>query len=222
MIGMSASDRLRTRGARRARAILATLSEELRSARLEAGISQAEAGRRAGLSGDKVWKIEHQRLATLSFLDGCRLAAVLGLDLSARLYPNGVRVRDAGQAPRLLRLLANVGSPLRYRTDVALPAREDAPELRAWDALITGSGERSGIELESRLTDFQATTRRHSLKRRDDPVDHFLLVVADTKHNRRVMREFAQLLPDVPQQRTDAVLKRLRSGRHPPTVWMFL
>ncbi len=218
---MTATDRLRTRGAARARSILAALASELRAARLESGLSQAEAGRRAGVSADKVWKIEHERLSTLSFGDGCRLAAVLGLDLSARLFPTGVRVRDAAQSSRLMELLGHVAPPLRYRTDVGLPPREGTSELRAWDALIVGEGERTGVELESRLTDVQATTRRHNLKRRDDPVDHFLMVVADTRHNRRVMREFESLFPDLPRLRTASVLAGLRAGRHPGTGWLF-
>ena len=68
----------------------------------------------------------------------------------------------------------------------------------------------------------QATTRRHNLKRVDDRVDHFLLVVADTRHNRLVMREFASLLGDLPHLRTADVLSCLRAGKRPPTGWTFL
>jgi len=219
---MATQDRFRSRGDARARRILAEFASEIKTARMTAGLSQDEIGRRAGLSGDKIWKIEHEKLETLSIRDACLTAAVLGLDLAARLYPNGVPLRDAGQARRLIRLVSDVCPPLRYRTDVTLPRMGDVPELRAWDVLITGSGERTGVELESRLSDFQATTRRHNQKRADDPVDHFLLVVADTRHNRLVMREFAALLGDLPQLRTSQVLKRLSEGRHPPTGWMYL
>ncbi|MEO6349652.1 MAG: hypothetical protein ABIP53_03285 [Candidatus Limnocylindrales bacterium] len=66
----------------------------------------------------------------------------------------------------------------------------------------------------------QATTRRHNEKRRDDPIDHFLLVVADTRHNRRVMAEFASLLGDLPRLRTATVLQLLQDGKHPPTGWI--
>ena len=219
---MATQERLRSRGAAKGRRTLAEFAADIRAARLAASLSQAEAGRRAGLSGDKVWKIEHERLATLSILEACVLAAVLGLDFSGRSFPNGAPIRDAGQAPRLAALLAEVGSPLSYVTDVPLPKRDDAPELRAWDAIIAGSGERTAIELESRVTDVQATTRRHNQKRLDDPVDHFLLVLADTKHNRLVMGEFAVLLGDLPRLRTETVRRLLRAGKHPPTGWMFI
>lgn len=219
---MAANDRLLYRARQRARRINADLALEFRHIRVESAISQQELGRRLGMSADKIWKLEHERLPSLSIADACAIGALLGLDVSVRAYPNGVRLRDAGQAPRLQRLLANVGPPLSYRTDVALPRRDDAPELRAWDAVVRGHGERTAVELESRLMDVQATTRRHNLKRRDDPVDHFLLVVADTKHNRRVLAEFADLLPDLPRLRTANVLAALRAGRHPGTGHVLL
>jgi DNA-binding XRE family transcriptional regulator len=223
MIGeMAANDRLLYRARQRARRIRADLATDFRHVRVESAISQQELGRRLGVSADKIWKFEHERLPSLSIKDACEIGALLGLDVTVRAYPNGVRLRDAGQAPRLQKLLANVGPPLSYRTDVPLPRREDGPELRAWDAVVFGSDERTAIELESRLTDVQATTRRHNLKRRDDPGDNFLLVVADTKHNRRVLAEFADLLADLPRLRTANVLAALRAGRHPGTGHILL
>jgi transcriptional regulator with XRE-family HTH domain len=214
---MVANERLRARGRRRAARTLPDQATEFRYVRVEAGVSQRELGRRLGMSADKVWRIENERQRSLSIVDACEMAAVLGLDWSARAYPNGATIRDAGQARRLLPIIAAVADPLTYRTDVALPRTDDAPELRAWDVVVYGNDERTGIELESRLTDTQATVRRINLKRRDDPVDHFILAIADTKHNRRVMAEFASLFADLPRLRTASVLKALRQGRHPPT-----
>jgi hypothetical protein len=219
---MAANDRLLYRARQRARRINADLASEFRHVRVESAISQRELGRRLGFSADKIWKFEHERLPSLSIADACAMGALLGLDVSVRTYPNGARLRDAGQAPRLVKLLSAVGPPLTCRTDVPLPRTGDGPELRAWDALITGSGERSAIELESRLMDVQAMMRRHHLKRRDDPVDHFLLVVADTKHNRRVLAEFADLLAELPRLRTANILAALRAGRHPGTGYILL
>ncbi len=214
---MTANERLRARGQRRARRILADLAIEFRDARVRAGVSQVELGRRLAMSGDKIWQIEHERLPSLSLRDACELAAVLGFDLTARLYPNGAPIRDAGQARRLNTLLASVTAPLSFRTDVALPALDDRPELRAWDAVVYGHAMRTGIELEVRLADVQAMTRRHNLKRRDDPVDQFLLAVAETRHNRRVLAEYGDLLAGLPRLRASAVMKLLRAGCHPPT-----
>lgn len=191
---------------------------EVLEARVRAGVSQDELGRRLAMSGDKVGRIEHAALLTLSFVDASELAALLGLDLSVRTYPNGAVLRDAGQARRLAGLLAHVAPPLRYRTDVPLPRQPDQPiDLRGWDAVLYGHGRRTGVELEVRLTDVQALTRRHNLKRRDDPVDRFLLVVADTRHNRHVLRKYAELFADLPRLRTATVRRRLAAGEHPPT-----
>ncbi len=189
---------------------------------MSASLSQRRLGELLGWSADKVWQLENHRLPSLGITDACEAAAILGYDFTGRLFPNGARIRDAGQAPRLMRLLENVRAPLSYRTDVPLPQTRDAPEIRAWDALISGGGERTAVELEARLGDVQATTRRHNLKRRDDPVDRFLMVIADTRHNRRVMREFAALFRDLPRLRTRDVLLDLASGRLPPTGWLFL
>jgi hypothetical protein len=88
--------------------------------------------------------------------------------------------------------------------------------------MIEGAEERTGVELESRLTDLQATCRQHNGKRRDDPVDHFLLIVADTRHNRLVTVEFSDLLTDIPRLRTANVLAKLRTGKHPPTGFILI
>jgi transcriptional regulator with XRE-family HTH domain len=219
---VSSNDRLRSRGSRRAERILLDVAHELLHARLEAGLSQTAAGVAAGLSADQVWRIEHGRSPALSIAQLARLAAVLGLDVSVRLYPNGSGVRDAAQAKRLGQLLAEAAPPLRSRLECPLPQRPgERPELRSWDAMLYDPAARTGIEYESRLTDFQATARRHALKRRDDPVDSFLLVIADTVHNRRVMRELASLETDLPRLGTADVLRSLRAGKHPGTGWIF-
>jgi hypothetical protein len=83
--------------------------------------------------------------------------------------------------------------------------------------MLYGGARRTAIELEMRLRDAQAMIRRHSLKRRDDPVDGFLLVIAATRTNRHVLAEFADLLPDLPRLRTQLVLAALENGEHPPS-----
>jgi hypothetical protein len=83
--------------------------------------------------------------------------------------------------------------------------------------VIFGSSERTAIELEMRLRDVQAMRRRHELKRRDDPTEHFLLLVADTRHNRRVLAEFEDLFADLARLRPSIVRTALNAGRHPST-----
>ena len=216
--GVSTSERVRSPAARRLRVALGDVGEHVLEARLAAGVSQEEVGRLTGLSGTKIGRIERIALDSLTIADAMLVSTALGLDLSVRTYPGGSPLRDAGQARRLSQLLAHVGPPLTFRTDVPLPQSPDRPrDQRAWDAVVYGHGERTGVELEARVRDAQSMTRRHELKRRDDPVEHFLLVLADTRTNRRVLDEYRDLLAHLPRLRTSNVLRGLQRGEHPPT-----
>jgi transcriptional regulator with XRE-family HTH domain len=186
-------------------------------------MSQAILGKAVGLSQPQISRIERGQLRNLSVLDASRTASVLGLELVVRLYPGGVPLRDAAQVDRLRRILKHVRAPLRYRIDVPLPQRPNRPmEQRGWDAMLYGHERRTGIELEMRLWDAQATIRRHGMKRRDDPVEGFLLVLADTRTNRRVYAENADLWPDLPRLKTSRVLAALEAGDHPPSGIVFV
>jgi hypothetical protein len=103
-----------------------------------------------------------------------------------------------------------------------LPSKREYLERRAWDAQVTGRGETTSIEYEARLYDVQAQNRRWNGKLRDDPPDHFLLVVADTPANRRVVHDYPELFRTLPRLRTASVLARLRRGEHPSTGMVFL
>ena len=84
-------------------------------------MSLSELGSRVGMSGSKLCRLEAGKSMRLTVEDACRVAAVFGLDLSMRLFPNGVRIRDRAQAERLATLLSSVRPPLTYRTDAPLP-----------------------------------------------------------------------------------------------------
>jgi transcriptional regulator with XRE-family HTH domain len=196
---------------------LQQLGAEFRAARLTIGASQEEVGRACRMSRSKYSRAESGRLATLSLLDACRIAETLGLELPLRTYPGREPLRDAAQARHLARLLGHVGQPLTFRTEVLLPALADRPEYRSWDAVLFGHGERTAIEYESKLYDAQAQTRRIRLKLRDDPVDHLLLVIADTRANRRTLALYGDLFAEWPRLRTATVLATLRAGQHTGT-----
>jgi len=189
--------------------------DEFRERRLVLGLSQEHVSAAARLSRNRYGLIESGQCRTVRLAELNRVAAVLGLSASVRIYPAGPPVRDAAHAQRLAAFLAPVVAPVRYRLEVALPRTSDHPELRAWDAMLFGAGERTAIELETRLRDVQAMRRRVDLKRRDDPTDGFLLLIADTRNNRLVSREFAVLFEDLPRLRPSVVRTALASGRHP-------
>jgi hypothetical protein len=98
----------------------------------------------------------------------------------------------------------------------------DRPERRAWDAVIFNGRQRCAIELEMRIRDVQAVRRRIELKRRDDPSEGFLLLVADTAFNRRVLAEFEAFFADLPRLRPSRVVADLRSGQLPPSGLLLL
>jgi len=167
-------------------------------------------------------QIEAGTVRTLSVVEVARLAAVLGLDPMIRLYPGGAPIRDRAHAERLRRLLGAVRPPLSLRTEVPLPSIHGRRELRAWDAMLFGHGQRTAVELEMRLRDSQAAERRIALKRRDDPADHFLLAIADTRTNRRVLAALGDRIADLSRVKTSTVLAALAAGTHPPSGYVLI
>jgi len=214
---MATTERRVDRGTRLGLRLLRSVGDDFREARVAAGLSQESVANAALLSRAHYSRIERGQIANLSILEAARIANVLGLDLSVRLYPGAEPMRDGAQVRRLAMLLGEVGPPLRYRTEVALPNVAGRFEQRAWDAVISGRGARTVVEVEMRVRDAQALERRLSLKRRDDPTDGFLLVLADTTTNRLVLAENPGLFSDLPRLRRATVLAAVRAGRHPPT-----
>jgi hypothetical protein len=134
-----------------------------------------------------------------------------------KVYPGGDPLRDAASVARLEALAALVALPLRFRTEVSLPERDDGFEQRAWDAEVRGAGLRTTFELEMRIRDSQSVERRITLKRRDDPPDRFVLLVAATRHNRQVLADHPNFFRDLPRLRPSTVYRALSAGQHPPT-----
>ena len=214
---MTAQARLRNEATRRAERHRQEIGDALRERRLSAELSQAVVAKAAGMTRNRYGLLESGRLSSLTIDETNRVAGVLGLDVAIRLYPGGRPIRDAGHGRRLGTFLGWANRPLVGRVEVPITNVAAPRDRRAWDAVLFGHGERTVVELEMRLTDVQALRRRHELKRRDDPTQNFLLLIADTRHNRRVIAEFAQLFADLPRLRPGMVRTALEAGRHPPT-----
>ncbi|MEO8571561.1 MAG: helix-turn-helix domain-containing protein [Chloroflexota bacterium] len=183
---------------------------DISQARRGAGLSQDEIGRPCGLSRSQVARIEAgSRRATIREL-AC-LGGVVGLDVRLRDYPAGDPIRDAGQLRLLERFRVRLHPALRWSTEVPLPMDGD---LRAWDAVIRGTGWRLAIEAETVADDVQALERRLALKQRDGGERHLILLVADTRRNRRALASAPAAFADL-QLRTRAVLRALGRGDHP-------
>jgi transcriptional regulator with XRE-family HTH domain len=192
MPAMGARQRAVDTGTERALSIVADLGSELRRARMEHGLSQGVVGRAAGLSASQVSRVERAQAKCLSVRQAARLLAVVGLDLSARAYPRGTPVRDVAHRALLGRLKSRVSPGARWRFEVPVG---EAGDGRAWDAVIDLGRARVAVEAETRPRDIQALQRRLALKIRDDPtVTAVVLLLADTRHNRQLLREHGDAL----------------------------
>jgi transcriptional regulator with XRE-family HTH domain len=188
----------------------------------------ARAQRAAGLSDEAVARAcRMSRWAVARILNGRRhasieelaaIGAALGRDVRLQAYIAGDPIRDAGTQRLLERFRGRLDASLSMRTEVGLPIPGD---LRAWDAVVRGVGWRRPVEAETVLDDIQALERRLNLKVRDGRVDGLILLVAETRRNRRALAAapaaFAGLDRDARR-----VLDALRAGRDPGASVLFL
>lgn len=187
------------------------LGEELRRARINAGLSQAAVGRALGCSGSTISRREAARSRAIDLGDVMRHGAVVGLVLRADLLPLGSPLRDAGQIRVLNRLQPNVAPPFRWSLE--WPVRPD--DLRAFDAVAIAPGCRIALEVWSRARDVQAQARSSMRKQIDGRMDRLILVFADTWTNRRAVRDAGEALLRSFPLTSRRVVAALRSGRDP-------
>lgn len=196
------------------------IGDELRRARVGAGLSLRFVGARIGRSPTQVMRIERGLVPEVSVRQLARIGAVLGLDVRTRAYPGGDPVRDVAQVRLIQRLTSRLGPDLVFRAEVPLPIEGDQ---RAWDGWIsnlresgTGAG-RGGlpVDAETRLHDVQALLRRLTLKLRDASEEHVLLVIADTRSNRHAVAASADILATMFPIQPRHALACLARGRHP-------
>lgn len=190
---MAVKQRAVDRGAERGRNQIRAAAREIREARRGRGLSMRAVGRAVRRSESWVSRLERGLIPNVGVDLLARVSAVIGLDLSLRLYPGGQPLRDARHAALLRRLRAHLHPDLGWRLEVPLP---DPRDQRAWDATIKGRAAawRFGVEAETYPTDGQALARRLALKSRDGAVDGVILLLPDTRQTRAFRREFAGLL----------------------------
>jgi len=208
---MATKDRAADRGRREAAQHIQAIADELREARLAAGLSQSHVGRTVGISHAGVSRIERGQAPNVPLRQLDTMAAVLGLRISIRLYPAGRPLRDEGQLALLERLRSRLATELIWRTETPIPI---AGDLRAWDASITGRGWTAFVDAETRIRDVQALERRTALKRRDTGTDRVILLVADSRSNRAILASLrGSLMQDALPG--SVILAALRSGSDP-------
>lgn len=180
---------------------------------MDHGLSQTAVATATGISRSQVSRIERAGVPRLSLLLAARLLAVVGLELSVRAYPAGQPIRDKAQLALLGRFRASLPPSIAQRFEVPLPK---AGDLRAWDLVLLIGSSQFAVEAETRPHDVQALQRRVALKRRDDPgVAGVVLLLADTRHNRALVRECGPALRvDFPLPGPE-MMRALAEGRSP-------
>jgi transcriptional regulator with XRE-family HTH domain len=199
-----------------ARAVGRALEDEARvradlvRARHGSGLSREDVGKACGLSRTGIERIESgTRRSTLRKLSA--FGAAVGLDVRLRAYQAGDAIRDAGQNRLLERFRGRLHSSLGWGTEVPLPIDGDQ---RAWDAVIRATTWHRPVEAETVLDDLQATERRLTLKQRDGGEAHVILLVADTRRNRRALEAAPGAFAGLPL-RTREILGALGRGEEP-------
>lgn len=187
------------------------LGEELRGARLIAGVSQRRVAEVLGCSSATISRVERGLVRNLTIRHVIRHAAVVGLVLRADLFPAGAPIRDAGQLKVLNRLEPHIAAPFRWMLEMPV-ARND---LRAFDAGAIRPGCRVAFEAWSRVRDAQAQARSSHRKQVDAGVERLILVFGDTWTNRQAVRAAGDALRRAFPLTSRQVLGALRAGRDP-------
>ena len=191
---------------------MVTMGQEIHDARVNRDLTLEDVGRAVGLSAGEVSRIEHALRPRVSVWHLFRLLAAVGLDLSIRAYPGGPPLRGTAQATLLERLRTRLPPDARWLHEVAL----DLPgDQRAWDAVLTLSAIRIGVEAETRPRDFQELARRLALKERDGRVDRVVLLLLDSRSNRQALRTPNPLVGARFPIHGPTALERLRDGQDP-------
>ena len=206
------------RGRRLARGDLIRIGEEFRDGRISSGLTIDRVAEAAEMSESQISRIERARLPTASVDQLARVGAVIGMDVRVRAYPGPDPLRDSGQNALLDRLRGRLHPSLTFPREVPLLLPGD---LRAWDGMIRGLRARPSlrstlpVEGETRISDFQAQTRRIWLKARDAGEPYVLLLVADTRRNRDSLRATGSARRDLFPIPARHALTALAAGEHP-------
>lgn len=143
-----------------------------------------------------------------------RVAAALGMELSARFYPGaGIGLRDSGQLA--LAEVVRAQTHRLWRIGFEVPVSEDSRQ--AADVVLSGARGGLHLELESRLVDFQAQLRsgqlkRDAMQRRYETRLAFVLVLRDTAANRAAVRVHRAVIATALPATASHVWHAIRTG----------
>jgi transcriptional regulator with XRE-family HTH domain len=199
------------RARRRIEGDIAHVLTDVSAARRASGLSQRAVAAACGVDQATIARIESRETRNLDVRLLATIATCVGLDLRLQTYPGGDAIRDVAQQRLLARLRRELHPSLRMPTEVPLPGDGD---LRAWDAEIIAPTWRRPVEAETVIDDAQAQERRFERKIRDAHVAGIILVVADTRRNRRALDAAPAAFSGFDRD-ARRILRALRAGLDP-------
>jgi transcriptional regulator with XRE-family HTH domain len=203
-----------SKGLSRARYLATSFGRELRIARMNAGLTQGEMAKLAGISQQQGSLVE-RGIGDTTLVIRARLAAACGHELGWRLYPVAtVRLRDSGQLALAQVILAAAHPSWQARLEVPISPGDP----RAADLLLVGSTEIIHVEIERALVDFQAQLRSAQLKREAlaaNEAKPIRLVIAVPARPATTERQapFAQLIRQTMPATSKGMWRAIRSGQ---------
>lgn len=202
-----------SRGRARSRILAQRFGQELRIARVTAGLTQQRVAQLAQLSQGAVSKAERGD-DSVSLDARCRMAAAAGHELGWRLYPVAtVRLRDSGQLAIAQTVVAAASTAWNAELEVPI----GPGDMRAADLVLRRSDQVIHVEVERMLVDLQAQLRAGQIKRQELaqrlelPV-RFVLAVADTTANRARVATARDLLARALPSSSRDIWSALRTG----------
>jgi transcriptional regulator with XRE-family HTH domain len=184
----------------------------VRQARHVNGLTRVEAAARAGLARSTWDRIEEgEPTVTLAALVAATDA--VGLDLVCRTYPaRDLRLRDSGQL-WIAQWLATQAHP-RWRVSMEEPAGDHGEAI---DFVLWGEAEIIAVEIERLLLDWQAQSRRWSVKRDWLAAQHarpvrLVVLAAETDRNRTALAPFSSIIQATLPASSRAVMAAVRDG----------
>ncbi len=195
---------------------LREIGEEIRRARLAAGMTQSQVAQRIGCRRQRIAGIEAGAIRTLPLPDLFAVAAVVGLRPALRAHPHASALRDVGQLSVTARLRAVLSRAWRLQLEAPVVIRND---LRAFDLVLRRVDPAVVIcvEIITRLVDAQAQLRAVHLKWRDGAPRgaRLVVVLGDSPANRRALALVRDLLGDELPLNGRGILPALAEGRDP-------
>lgn len=180
--------------------------------RQTANVSQRAIAKEIGWQQSELNRLERFGLPNVPLVRLAEIASVLGLEVSIRLHRIGDPVRDRASQALIARFVGLVASAFRMTHEALLPTGDQ----RSWDLLLRCGGVLIGVEAVTRVRDLQALVRHIRLRERDGGVDHVVLLLSDSAHNRAMLSQLVDALgPRFTTSRRE-IIAALRAGRPIP------